>query len=256
MEILTSSERARLLERMTQLRFQLPDWLIVEVKIKDIAKLALSTTSVAEILHGLFKDHDGLVMPCNQTEILMLVCWGKDNNPQNIALTLRSKLTEETCEAKTAPVTPDGIKRISLLIGMPDEADGVFYIQRIGRQSNIFMVADDDMYMRSLVKSGLKELGQVIEVSDGNDVFAFYQRYNPDMLLLDIHLPSLNGQQILDQLKKLDPKAYVIMLSADSSPENVKWTHQHGAAGFLAKPFNKPKLLEYAKACPTVANFS
>jgi two-component system chemotaxis response regulator CheY len=252
MEILTSLQKAKLLERMTQLRFERSEWLIVEVKIKNNAKTNSSSGDIATIISGLFTDREGYVMPCNPTEVLALIKWGKDNDPQKVALYVRGELKDEACEAHVAPVTTEGIKKISLIIATPTAEDGVYYPQRVVREKNVFMIADDDMYMRSLVRAGLKDIGDIVEVGTGYEVCDAYKQHNPDMLLLDIHLPGMDGQKILEQVGKLDPKAYIIMLSADSSPENVKWTRQHGAKGFLTKPFNKAKLIEYVSGCNTV----
>ncbi|MGB9151936.1 MAG: response regulator [Alphaproteobacteria bacterium] len=249
MEIIPLSQRLKLLEFMGRLKYQLAEWLIVEVKLTDPA---LSSNAIAELLHSLFSNYDGLVMACTNTDVLMLIQWGKNNSPQKLAKEVRNKLPATGCEATIVPPTKEGLQKLALTIAPPDVKDGPLYMARIMRRDNVFLVADDDMYIRSLIKAGLKGTGSVAEVGDGNAVVDSYKTHNPDMVLLDIHLPGLSGQEILSQLRALDPKAYVIIISADSSPENVKWAKQHGAKGFLTKPFNKERLQEYLEACPTL----
>jgi DNA-binding NtrC family response regulator len=115
------------------------------------------------------------------------------------------------------------------------------------------MIADDDMYVRKLVKKGMESHVQVHEVVDGNEVLAAYREYVPDVVFLDIHMPSKDGTEVLKELLIADPQAYVIMLSADSSLSNVEWSMRQGAKGFLTKPFTRGKLLEYISRCPTIS---
>lgn len=251
MDIVPYSQRLKLLEYIARLKYQLAEWLIVELNV-SVPTENMSSTTVATLLHNLFKDNDGLVLECNSTNVLMLIQWGKKNSPQKLANQISYHLPSEVCDTKIFPPTKEGLQKIAVTIAGSTSQGNSLYTQRVLRNQKIFLIADDDMYMRTLAKTGLKEIGTVVEIATGNDVTEAYKKHNPDMVLLDIHLPGLSGQEILRQLTDLDPKAYVVMLSADSSPENVRWTHQHGAKGFLAKPFGKSKLLEYAEACPTI----
>jgi DNA-binding NarL/FixJ family response regulator len=61
------------------------------------------------------------------------------------------------------------------------------------------------------------------------------------------------GAGILTDILAVDPDAYVIMFSADSSRHNVERTALQGAKGIMAKPFSKDKLMEYIERCPTLS---
>jgi two-component system chemotaxis response regulator CheY len=124
---------------------------------------------------------------------------------------------------------------------------------RAMRRENVILVADDDMYMRILVKNGIASLATVREVEDGNEIIGAYKRYMPDILFLDIHMPNREGTDVINDILTIDPKAYVIMLSADSSQENIELSTRRGAKDFLAKPFTKDKLMGYIKKCPTIS---
>jgi len=121
------------------------------------------------------------------------------------------------------------------------------------RSNNLVLVADDDLFVRKIIKSGLEGLTKFIEVADGKEVEAAYINFEPDVLFLDIHLPHVSGIQILEKIFKFDPDAYVIILSADSTADNVTAAMKLGAKGFMAKPFARDRLLHYFNKCPTVA---
>ncbi|MDR3449136.1 MAG: response regulator [Alphaproteobacteria bacterium] len=252
MEILSPSQRFLLLEYLAVLRHHLNEWLIVEAKLADGTGEDMTSAGVGELLQRLFPGYEGRILICNKTEVLMVIKWGTAESPTQLTKKVRAELPENTCEMITTTPTREGLRKIELMIAPPAAGENPFYKARLARRENIFLLADDDMYIRSLTKVGLKGLGTVIEAGEGTQAVAAYKAHNPDILLLDIHMPGLSGQEVLEQVKAWDPSAYVIMLSADSSRENVQWTHQHGAKGFLTKPFNKAKLLEWVDACPTI----
>lgn len=119
-------------------------------------------------------------------------------------------------------------------------------------KNNVILVADDDLLVRRIIHSALKHVGKIIEVSDGSLVEKAYEEHKPDVVFLDIHLPNITGLDLIESLAKLDPNMYVIMVSADSSSENVKTALAKGCKGFLTKPFTKERILNLFNACPTV----
>lgn len=119
------------------------------------------------------------------------------------------------------------------------------------RDENIIMIAEDDMFMRSLAKAAIEGLGTIVEAENAKNVMPQYIKYKPDILFLDIHLPGGDGLQILEEILEYDEDAHIVILSADSNEENIKFTSQKGAQGFITKPFTKEKMIETIKACPT-----
>ena len=252
MKILSSAQRPLLLNYMAQLRSRISEWLIVEVTLIDVEKQDITGAEIAMLLTQLFHAYEGRIFVCNRVETLMLIEWGKDNPLEKLVRTVHDHLPPDICETTVEPPTKDGIKRIEMLLCPAGSEYELYYMARAFRHENVFLVVDDDMYMRQLTKTSLQKLGAVVEVSDSRQVILAYKQHNPDIVLLDIHMPGLGGQEVLDQLKELDPKAYVIMLSADSSLENVQAAQKRGAEGFLAKPYNKGRLFEYIIACLTI----
>jgi len=252
MQIFTAPQRLLLLEYMELLKYRLAEWLIVEVKLTSPDKIDHNSEAIAQLLNKVFGDYEGRILICNQAEVLMFIEWGKNNSPQKLSDKISAKLPSDICETKITPPTKEGLKRIGLMITPASTELGILFAARLERQNNVFLIADDDMYIRTLAKKTLQRCGAVFEIGEGQQVLEAYKTHNPDLVLLDIHLPGLSGVEVLNQLKEIDPKANVIMLSADSSLENIHYTKQHGAKGFLAKPFNKARLLEFVEACPTI----
>lgn len=114
------------------------------------------------------------------------------------------------------------------------------------------MIADDNAFVRFLMKRWLGDFAEVIEIANGKEVMPAYKAQRCDIVFLDIHLPGMSGKDILKDLRREDPDAYVIMLSADSNKDNVIETAKIGAKAFITKPFMRETLNRYYNLCPTV----
>lgn len=123
---------------------------------------------------------------------------------------------------------------------------------RAGREGNVVLIADDNMFIRFLVQKWLGPEADIVEVGNGSDVLATYMRTKPDLVLLDIHLPGKSGKDLLTEMMQTDPEAFVVMLSADSVKENVVFSIKAGAKAFITKPFTRETLQRYFALCPTV----
>lgn len=123
---------------------------------------------------------------------------------------------------------------------------------REGRVHNVCLVADDDLFIRKIIAKNLDNLATIVNANDGADCLQAYQEHKPDIAFVDIHLPILTGLELVDQILRIDPQAYIILISSDSTSENVQAAIAKGAKGFLAKPILREKLIGYFSKCPTV----
>lgn len=123
---------------------------------------------------------------------------------------------------------------------------------RNGRQNNLALIADDDALVRKALVGSLAELSHCVETDDGQRLVEIYREHIPDILFLDIHLPAVNGLDLIGRIKAIDKDAYIIMLTADSTKDNVKKAISCGASGFMAKPFVKETLMANFHRCPTI----
>ena len=106
------------------------------------------------------------------------------------------------------------------------------------------LLVDDTRLNRELAKDILEMKGyQVIEAVDGKECFASIHQHKPDIILLDIELPDMNGVEIVRIIKK-DPETKnipVIALTAHDQTEDTKNFLAAGFAGHIVKPFDVKK---------------
>jgi two-component system chemotaxis response regulator CheY len=128
-------------------------------------------------------------------------------------------------------------------------ADDAHALQNKPRAQKI-LLADDDLYIRSLIKKIVVNHVEIQVMTDGQGVVDQYRLYRHAMVLLDIHLPSKTGFKIAQEILEYDPEAHIVMLSSDSTRENVLRTKKIGAKSFIGKPFHKIKLMHLIDECP------
>ena len=117
---------------------------------------------------------------------------------------------------------------------------------------NRVLIADDNTFIRFLVKKWLETEAQIIEIAHGKDVLDAVKEHAPNIIFLDIHLPGRNGKDILKDILAYRRDAFVVMLSADSMKENVLFAADNGAKAFITKPFTRETLHRYYTMCPTI----
>ncbi len=124
--------------------------------------------------------------------------------------------------------------------------------KRNSRAAPEFMIIEDDVFSSRLVEKVLEKKYALTALHSAEEALATYSRLAPDLLFLDINLPDVTGHELLEKILKLDPAAYVIMISGNADRENITQAMQHGAKGFIAKPFNRDRIFQYIERCPTI----
>lgn len=107
------------------------------------------------------------------------------------------------------------------------------------------LIADDDNVTRHLLRTIFlqSELEVVGEATNGEDAVAFCQTLQPNVLLLDLNMPRMNGLDALQTLRHDHPKLAVIMISSDATLSNVEEARALGVDNFIVKPFNAARVL-------------
>lgn len=100
------------------------------------------------------------------------------------------------------------------------------------------LVADDHRLMVEAIRLALDEdddIEVVGEATDGTQVLPLVGRTNPDVVLLDVRMPGMDGLTCLDRLRKNYPAVTVVMLSGQDDPETIRSALDRGATSFIAK---------------------
>ena len=111
------------------------------------------------------------------------------------------------------------------------------------------LIVDDAAFMRMMIKDILTKNGYEIaaEAENGKIAVDKYNEVKPDLVLLDITMPEMDGIQALKAIKAADPGAKVIMCSAMGQQAMVIEAIQAGAKDFIVKPFQADRVLEAVK---------
>ena len=111
------------------------------------------------------------------------------------------------------------------------------------------MICDDAAFMRMMIKDILTKNGYnvVAEAENGAKAVEKYSDVKPDLVMMDITMPEMDGIQALKKIKELDPGATVIMCSAMGQQAMVIESIQSGAKDFIVKPFQADRVIEAVK---------
>jgi two-component system chemotaxis response regulator CheY len=107
------------------------------------------------------------------------------------------------------------------------------------------MIVDDAQFMRMRVNKLLTKHGyDVIEAEDGEEAVQAYPSVKPDAVLMDITMPRKDGLAALTEIRRQDPRAKIIMLTALGQQGMVLKAMQAGARDFVVKPYDPERLMK------------
>ena len=111
------------------------------------------------------------------------------------------------------------------------------------------LICDDAAFMRMMIKDILTKNGYNIagEAENGKKAVEKFNETKPDLVLMDITMPEMDGIQALKKIKEMDPGACDIMCSAMGQQAMVIEAIQSGAKDFIVKPFQAERVLEAVK---------
>ncbi|MDO4965354.1 MAG: response regulator [Lachnospiraceae bacterium] len=111
------------------------------------------------------------------------------------------------------------------------------------------LICDDAAFMRMMIKDILTKNGYNVagEAENGAKAVEKYNELKPDLVLMDITMPEMDGIQALKKIKESDASALVIMCSAMGQQAMVIESIQAGAKDFIVKPFQADRVIEAVK---------
>jgi len=111
------------------------------------------------------------------------------------------------------------------------------------------LIIDDSSFSRNTIKKILGNNYHFIEANSGEMGLEVYAQEKPNLVILDLTMPGMDGIEMLERLLLIDPDAKVIIGSADIQDYNRQRTKELGALAFINKPFDKdsfPHVIENA----------
>ncbi len=118
-------------------------------------------------------------------------------------------------------------------------------MQQYSGKKPLLLIADDNQVILSYLQSFLSRYFQVLAAPDGQIAWELALEHLPDIVLADLVMPELDGLQLTDKIKAHELTCHipVVMLSARAEVEDRIQGHQHGADGFVPKPFHEQELV-------------
>ncbi|MGH8333951.1 MAG: response regulator [Pseudomonas fluorescens] len=112
------------------------------------------------------------------------------------------------------------------------------------------MVVDDHPFIRSSVKMLLKQenFEVVVEADNGADALQLAREYAPDLIVLDIGMPKLDGLEVIRRITSLNLKSKILVLTSQSANFYAMRCMQAGAAGYISKTDDMGELVKAIKA--------
>lgn len=109
--------------------------------------------------------------------------------------------------------------------------------------TNHILVVDDEEDVRDLLRKFLTRRGyEVATVGDGEAAIEAIRETPPDIVLLDIRLPKIDGISVLQRLREESEDIAIITMSGNADEDTARKSLELGAADFITKPFNLPYL--------------
>ncbi len=108
------------------------------------------------------------------------------------------------------------------------------------------VIIDDNESIRVVLRAIVRQAGlQVVgEARDGESALEVVERWQPDLVCLDVVMPGRDGLEVLGEIKRRLPRTRVLMVTGQSDRQSVESMIAQGAAGIVVKPFNAARVIE------------
>ncbi|HVH43020.1 MAG TPA: response regulator [Labilithrix sp.] len=124
----------------------------------------------------------------------------------------------------------------------------------MSRSGAHILLVDDHPKALEVFEIRLKGLGHRVTIANNGEVaIGIVERDRPDLVVLDVTMPEMNGYQACRAIKRVDPKITVIILTAKTEAADRFWATQSGADEFLNKPIDPALLVQRIEALLTKA---
>ncbi len=113
------------------------------------------------------------------------------------------------------------------------------------------LVVDDSRVTRKIIRNLLEHSGYEVvgEAINGKEGYDLYVKLSPDVVAMDITMPEMNGIDSLREIRKYDPQAKIIIISAAGQEHKRQEAIDEGAVAYLTKPYENEEILNAISSC-------
>ncbi len=106
------------------------------------------------------------------------------------------------------------------------------------------LLVDDEPHIRKFIGLILRTMGEphILEAGNGLEAISVFQKESPDLVLLDVNMPIMEGIETLQKLKEIDPDCVVVMLTSLANRQTIVEAQMHGAANYIRKDTPKEEI--------------
>ncbi|MFX0035392.1 MAG: response regulator [Candidatus Hermodarchaeota archaeon] len=109
------------------------------------------------------------------------------------------------------------------------------------------LIVDDAQFTRNMLKNIINKIDDIEvigEASNGDEAISLYKKLNPDLVTMDLVMPSKGGIEATEEILKVNPKALIVVVSALGQEALVLEAAKKGAKDFIQKPFKTEQIVE------------
>jgi two-component system, chemotaxis family, chemotaxis protein CheY len=117
-------------------------------------------------------------------------------------------------------------------------------LSRSSRSEPEILIVEDQLFFNKLLQSILKGKYSIRSATKAFRALEIYLTSAPDIVLVDIMLPDVDGHALCSMIMRLDPDAFIVMVTGQGDWEHVKHAASNGAKDFITKPYSARKITE------------
>lgn len=135
---------------------------------------------------------------------------------------------------------------------LPAPVDGPCFLEHVGsllageisQKVTRVLIVEDSRTAATLLERSFNSHGYHIDIAKtGQEALQLFKNVSPEIVVLDYHLPDTNGDRLLNEFYRIDPRCAVIMITADPNPELALKMMKLGARAYVRKPFDPEYLI-------------
>src|SRR4030043_950964 len=121
-----------------------------------------------------------------------------------------------------------------------------------GMRMQTLLIVDDDKSIRYSLKRMMENHYAILTAQNGEEALTRFRENHPDLVIMDIKMPGRSGIEILREMKSIDPKSLVIIMTAYGTTETAIEAMKYGAFDYILKPFPIPQMKELVQKAITL----